>query len=99
MEEKFGGRIEVEVHANGELGGNEDELVQKMAAGTVDSIISALSLMTQSVKAADLLSLPYLFSGVEHWEAVMDGNPGQEISRMVEKQSGLFKVLEYMERK
>ena len=95
VEEKSGGRIEVEVHANGELGGNEDELVQKMATGTVDIIISAPSFMAQSVKAADLLSLPYLFSGVEHWEAVMDGNPGQEISRLVEEQSGLFKVLGY----
>ncbi len=95
VEEKSGGRIQVEVHANGELGGNEDELVQKMATGTVDIIIAAPSFMAQSVKAADLLSLPYLFSDVEHWEAVMDGEPGQEISRLVEEQSGLFKVLGY----
>lgn len=39
--------------------------------------------------------MPYLFSDVEHWEAVMDGEPGQEISRLVEEQSGLFKVLGY----
>ena len=95
IEEKSNGRIEVEIHANGELGGNEDELVQKMATGTVDMIIAAPSFMAQSVKAADLLSLPYLFKDVDHWEKVMDGEPGQEISRLVEEQSGLFKVLGY----
>lgn len=95
LEEKSGGRIAVEVHPNGELGGNEDELVQKMATGTVDIIISAPSFMAQSVKEADLLSLPYLFSNLEHWEKVMDGEPGQRMSRLVEEKSGLFKVLGY----
>lgn len=95
VEEKSNGRIEVEIHANGALGGNEDELVQKMATGTVDIIISAPSFMAQSVKEADILSLPYLFSDVEHWERVMDGEPGQEMSRLVAEKSGLFKVLGY----
>ncbi|MDO5408011.1 MAG: TRAP transporter substrate-binding protein [Eubacteriales bacterium] len=95
VEEKSGGRIAVEVHPNGELGGNEDELVQKMATGTVDMIISAPSFMAQSVKAADLLSLPYLFEDLEHWEKVMDGEPGQKMSQLVEEKSGLFKCLGY----
>lgn len=95
VEEKSGGRIAVEVHPNGELGGNEDELVQKMATGTVDIIISAPSFMAQSVKEADLLSLPYLFSDLKHWEKVMDGEPGQRMSQLVEEKSGLFKVLGY----
>ena len=95
VEEKSNGRIEVEIHANGGLGGNEDELVQKMATGTVDIIIAAPSFMAQSVKEADILSLPYLFSDVAHWERVMDGEPGQEMSRLAEEKSGLFKVLGY----
>lgn len=95
LEEISGGRVAVEVHPNGELGGNEDELVQKMATGTVDVIIAAPSFMSQSVKEADLLSLPYLFSDLEHWEKVMDGEPGQRMSQMVEEKSGLFKVLGY----
>lgn len=95
LEEKSGGRIAVEVHPNGELGGNEDELVQKMATGTVDIIISAPSFMAQSVKEADLLSLPYLFSDLGHWEKVMDGEPGQRMSQLVEEKSGLFKALGY----
>ncbi len=95
VEEKTNGRVEVEVHANGELGGNEDELVQKMATGTVDVIIAAPSFMAQSVKEADILALPYLFSDVAHWERAMDGEPGQEMSRLVREKSGLFQVLGY----
>lgn len=94
-EEKSGGRISVEIHPNGELGGNEDELVQKMATGTVDVIISAPSFMAQSVKEADILSLPYLFSDTEHWKKCMDGEPGQQISKLVEEKSGIFHVLGY----
>ena len=95
VEERSGGRIAVEIHANGELGGNEDELVQKMATNTVDVIISAPSFMAQSVPEADLLSLPYLFQDVEHWERTMDGEVGQQISQMVEEESGIFHVLGY----
>lgn len=95
VEEKSNGRIAVEIHANGELGGNEDELVQKMATGTVDVVIAAPSFMAQSVQEADLFSLPYLFSSVEHWEKAMDGNPGTEMKQIVEEKSGMFKVLGY----
>ncbi len=95
VEAKSGGRITVEIHGNGELGGNEDELVQKMATGTVDVIIAAPSFMAQSVSEVDLLSLPYLFSSIEHWEKVMDGNPGRQMSRLVEEKSGIFNVLGY----
>ena len=95
VEEKSQGRIAVEIHPNGELGGNEDELVQKMATGTVDIIISAPSFMAQSVKEADILSLPYLFQDIDHWERVMDGEPGKQISALVEEKSGLFRVLGY----
>ena len=95
VEEKSGGRIAVEIHANGELGGNEDELVQKMATNTVDVIISAPSFMAQSVAEADLLSLPYLFQDVVHWEKTMDGEVGQTISQLVEEKSGMFHVLGY----
>lgn len=95
VEEKSNGRIEIEVHPNGELGGNEDELVQKMATGTVDVIISAPSFMAQSVSEVDLLSVPYLFQDVDHWEKVMDGDVGKEMSKIVEEKSGMFHVLGY----
>lgn len=95
VEEKSNGQIAVEIHANGELGGNEDELVQKMATGTVDIIISAPSFLSQSVKEADLFSLPYLFESVDHWEACMNGEPGDTMKNLIEKKSGLFHTLGY----
>lgn len=95
VEEKSNGRIAVEIHPNGELGGNEDELVQKMATGTVDVVIAAPSFMAQSVQEADLFSLPYLFSSVEHWGKAMDGAPGTEMKQLVEEKSGMFRVLGY----
>lgn len=95
VEEKSGGRVAVEIHPNGELGGNEKELVQKMATGTVDVIIAAPSFMAQSVKESDLFSLPYLFSSVDHWQECMEGDPGKEMKELVEDKSGMFRVLGY----
>lgn len=41
LEEVSGGKMTVEIHPNGELGGNEAELVEKMATGTVDMIVAS----------------------------------------------------------
>lgn len=94
VETNSDGRITVSVHPNGELGGNEDELVQKMATGTVDIIIAAPSFMAQSVPEIDLYSVPYLFESIEHWEAVVDGEPGQYMGELVEQKTN-FKMLGY----
>jgi tripartite ATP-independent transporter DctP family solute receptor len=94
VEEKSNGRITVEIHANGELGGNEDELVQKLATGTVDVIIAAPAFMAQSVPEADLFSLPYLFADVDHWSRSVSGAPGKEIAEFVDAE-GTFHFLGY----
>jgi len=94
VERDSNGRITVSIHGNGELGGNEDELVQKLATGTVDVIIAAPAFMAQSVKEADLFSLPYLFADIPHWERSVNGDPGKKIAEFIEKK-GTFKFLGY----
>lgn len=94
VEKNSNGQITVEIHANGELGGNEDELVQKLATGTVDVIIAAPAFMAQSVPEADLFSLPYLFADVDHWSRSINGAPGTEIAKFVDAE-GTFHFLGY----
>ena len=70
----------VEIHPNGELGGNEAELVEKMATGTVDMIVASPNFVaTTGVSEADLFSIPFLYTGLDHWTAVVDGEVGQAI--------------------
>ena len=94
IEKETNGEIEVSVHPAGELGGNEDILVQKMHTGTVDVIITSASFLAQTVKEADLFSLLYLFKDSGHWARVLDGSPGKQMAKIVEDKTD-FKVLGY----
>jgi len=94
IEEQTGGAIRVSVHPAGELGGNEDILVQKMHTGTVDVVISSAGFLSQVVKEADLFSLLYLFNNFDHWRRVLDGTPGKQMIEIVERKTN-FKVLGY----
>jgi tripartite ATP-independent transporter DctP family solute receptor len=94
IEKETGGAIKVSVHPAGELGGNEDILVQKMHTGTVDVVISSAGFLSQVVKEADLFSLLYLFNDFDHWRRVLDGAPGKQMIEIVERKTN-FKVLGY----
>lgn len=84
LEEVSGGKMTVEIHPNGELGGNESELIEKMATGTVDLIVCSPNFIASTgVKEADLFSIPFLYTGLEHWNAVVDGEVGQTISEKI----------------
>jgi len=94
IEKETNGEIIVSVHPAGELGGNEDILVQKMQTGTVDVIITSASFLAQTAKEADLFSLLYLFKDTGHWARVLDGSPGKQMTKIIEDKTD-FKVLGY----
>lgn len=95
LEELSGGTMTVEIHPNGELGGNESELIEKVATGTVDVIVCSPNFVaTSGVKEADLFSIPFLYSGLEHWTAVVDGEVGQTINDKIDA-AGNFHSLGY----
>ena len=94
LEELSGGSMTVEIHHSGQLGSNENELVEKMATGTVDVIVSAPNFVAAIVPEADLFSIPYLYEDVEHWERVVTGEVGQTILDKIEAGTD-FKPLGY----
>ncbi|MBB6449990.1 tripartite ATP-independent transporter DctP family solute receptor [Geomicrobium halophilum] len=94
LEEKSNGEMTAEIHTDGALGGNEDELVRSLETGAVDMTVVSPGFMTQAVEEVDLFSLPYLFTSEEHWEQAMDGEVGEETRERVEDDSNL-RVLDY----
>lgn len=90
------GAIEVEVHA-GTLGTNENELVEKLTLGAADVVIVSPGFMTQTgIPEVDIFALPYLFDSYEHWEAVVDGDVGQQMAELIlERSNNQFKILGY----
>ena len=95
-EEVSGGKIAVEVH-KGTLGENESELVEKLAMGAADMVVSSPGFMTAiGVPEVDFLSLEYLFDSFDHWEACMDGDFGANMRDMIaEKTGNMYRIMGY----
>lgn len=95
-ESESNGLIEVEVHA-GTIGTDEAELVQKLELGGADVVLVSPGFMSQTgIKEIDLFALPYLFESYDHWEAVVDGEVGDEIAQLINQNSNnTFKLLGY----
>lgn len=68
LEELSGGTMTVEIHPNGELGGDESELIEKVATDTVDVIVVSPGDLSNAVPQVDFLALPFLYSSVDHWK-------------------------------
>jgi len=95
-EEESDGRIEVEVHA-GTIGTEEPVLIEKLVVGAADVVVVSPGFMTATgIDEFDFFALHYLFDSYEHWEQVIDGEVGNEISELVnEKSENDFQVLGY----
>ena len=94
LEEVSGGKMTMEVHGNGELGGDETELVQKVATGTVDVVVTSPGFLSASVSEMDLFTLPFLYSDIDHWKSVVTGEPGETMAQILQEKSD-FKILSY----
>ncbi|WP_020006774.1 TRAP transporter substrate-binding protein [Salinicoccus albus] len=87
-EKQSDGRIEVEVHA-GTIGTEEPELIQKLVVGAADVVLVSPGFMTGTgIQEFEFFALPYLFDSYAHWESVVDGEIGEEMSQMVSEESG-----------
>ncbi len=77
--------ISVEVHANGELGG-EVEMVRACAAGAVDLVFAASNVVAGLVPELALFDAPFLFRDAAHARATLDGPVGAEYVELLARQ-------------
>ena len=95
LEELSGGKMTLEIHPNGELGGDESELIEKVASGTVDVIIVSPADLSNAVPQVDFLGLPFLYSSVDHWKTcIQDESVGGDFANFV-NEGGIFRALTY----
>lgn len=94
LKEVSAGKMTMEVHGNGELGGDETELVQKMATGTIDVVATSPSFLASVVPEMDLFSMPFLYTDTEHWKEVTTGEVGLSMAGILEEKSD-FKIMSY----
>ncbi|SDJ92409.1 TRAP transporter substrate-binding protein [Natronincola ferrireducens] len=83
VEERTGGKVEIEVHPNATLG-DERTLLEGMQMGTVDMGIITNGPIANFVPQVAVFELPFLFSSHEEVYGVLDGDIGKEILKKME---------------
>lgn len=77
--DKTDGRISAQVYNNGVLG-DQTDAIDQVRNGALDFANFNLGPMGEFVPSINVLSLPFLFTGVDQMHAVMDGEIGRRFS-------------------
>lgn len=82
LEEKSGGRFEVTIFPNSELGGDE-ELCEAVAMGTIQMALPSTSVLTAYNEQIGVLDMPYLFNDSQAAFNALDGELGDQINEWI----------------
>ena len=96
VEKNSGGRIEVKIYPNEQLG-KEKDLVTSIQTGTADMGIFGETLTTFGADKTIFMATPYLLRDAAHLHKVAGGEMGKEIEAQVLEKAKL-RVLGYLER-
>ncbi|WP_089904218.1 TRAP transporter substrate-binding protein [Loktanella fryxellensis] len=77
--ERTDGRICIEVFPSSQLG-EEKDTIEQTQFGVIDMVRASFGSFNDIVPVTQLMSLPYLFTSVDHSHAVLDGPIGEEIA-------------------
>lgn len=78
VSERTGGRIEIRVYPNAELG-DERSTVQQISFGGIDFGRASLSNLADYSPKSVVLQMPYLYKDAHHMWEVLDGDIGREM--------------------
>lgn len=84
VRERSGGRIDITVYADAELG-QERAVLEQVQFGGIDIARVSLSAMSAFEPELDALQMPYLYRDVEHLRKVLKGDIGRELLAGLEK--------------
>jgi tripartite ATP-independent transporter DctP family solute receptor len=80
LEQRTNGALKVNVFPMGQLGGERD-ITEGLQLGTIDFQATSLGVTGTFVKPVNILNLPFLFKGPDHWAKVMHGPIGDWIMK------------------
>jgi tripartite ATP-independent transporter DctP family solute receptor len=78
LEARTKGGMKVNVFPQGQLGGERD-ITEGLQLGTIDFQATSLGVTGTFIKPVNILNLPFIFKGPEHWMKVMYGPIGEWI--------------------
>ncbi|MBM4017029.1 MAG: TRAP transporter substrate-binding protein [Planctomycetes bacterium] len=92
--ELSGGRMEVQLFLNSQLGDNIDTL-DSCRGGNIEMIFTSVSPLAQYNQQLHAMSMPFIFRDAAHQHAVLDGPVGREVAAEIEKAG--FKTLAFFD--
>ena len=84
LDEKSGGRMEIQVFPNGQLG-SETESIEQVQRGALAMVKTSAAPLEGFIPEMALFGLPYLFRDSEHYWKVLEGPVGQELKAAGER--------------
>ncbi|MFZ5769750.1 MAG: TRAP transporter substrate-binding protein [Bacillota bacterium] len=85
IKERTGGRIEITVYPEGQLGKGERELLEAVQQGTIDIYVGSTGPIPGFSPSMAVLDLPFLFRDYQHVDKVLDGAIGRQLLDDLEK--------------
>lgn len=85
LDEESNGSLTVKIHPLGQLGGEKD-ITEGLQLGTVDFQGSSIGVTATFVPILDVLNLPFLFKGPDHFIKVMNSAPGKALLSKAQEQ-------------
>lgn len=82
------GRFDVQIYPDGQLG-DEDELFEQQIAGQLDFSVVNPGKIVEFSRTANIFMFPFMWRDIDHWNAVLGGELGAEISERIYDESGV----------
>ncbi|NWO10559.1 DctP family TRAP transporter solute-binding subunit [Chromohalobacter salexigens] len=80
VEQKTEGEVTVQVFPDGVLfSGDQNAAINQLGSGALDGLILASSVYASFEPKMNAISLPYLFSSYDQFQAYLNGEPGEEL--------------------
>ena len=93
--EKTGGKVTVDISPGAQLGSNR-EILEQVKLGGVEMTLGESAIYVEYVPEFGLLSLPFVFEGLEHYHAAFKGEMGRILEDKLLAASGV-RILAWMD--
>jgi tripartite ATP-independent transporter DctP family solute receptor len=85
LDERTRGALKVNVFPQGQLGGERD-ITEGLQLGTIDFQATSLGVTGTFIKPVNILNLPFIFKGADHWVKVMHGPIGDWLMKEAQRE-------------
>lgn len=89
VNEKSNGGVTVELYPSSSLG-NTADCLEGLGLGICNIVYDSIGNLASMSSLANIEAAPYLYSGIDHWKAVWEGEVGQDILGQIGDDCGMM---------